>query len=133
MYREFRFLLFMDKYTQRTIINPGKKVICNRDCYYLCYYLYCPSKCFQSLENLFCFVLFFLNRYYGIVHFSHCWFLFISTQIHQAPIAFIPFFEIFSFLVRCSLKFLSVQKVYEFDPLASQLEIIKLLSSNMAL
>lgn len=47
--------------------------------------------------------------------------------------AFLPSFEIFSFWVRCSLKSPLVQKVYDSDPLASQLEIIRLLSPNMAL
>lgn len=49
------------------------------------YYLYCPSESFQSPEKwtpVF-FFFFTLNRYCGIVHFSHCQLVFISTQICQ--------------------------------------------------
>ena len=95
------------------------------------YYLPCPSECFQSIES------------WSPVYFS--WtdivelFIFHIIGYCSAPlrfirhITFLPSFEIFSFWVRRSLNSPLAQKVFYSDPLAFQLEIIRLLSPNMVL
>ena len=124
-YREFGFPLFMDENRLKELSLTLEKDWWNW--YY--YYLSCPSECFQSIES------------WSPVYFS--WtdivelFIFHIIGYCSAPlrfirhITFLPSFEIFSFWVRCSLNSPLAQKVFYSDPLAFQLEIIRLLSPNM--
>lgn len=126
-YREFGFPLFLDEHRLKELsLTVGK------DCVKLRLLLPALSIWMpQSIEN------------WSPVYFS--WtdivelFIFHIAGYCSAPlrfirhITFLPSFEIFSFWVRCSLNSPLAQKVYDSDPLAFQLEIIRFLSPNMVL